>query len=134
MKNLIKMTVALLFATIALAGCSQEINDDSSNEPRTSLGTQSDVAAPGDYRPMVFIQDILYGETFDVVHLNELPDNAQLIGSIETVVPQNAPMVRENNTSNVLKADSEVFADPSDSSKIYVQLPDGRYSVYEEIE
>ena len=86
----------------------------------------------GDYKPMIFIQDILYGDTGNVI--NDLPDNSDMIGVIETVVPQNAPMVKENNTSNLVQAGSEVYAVPSDSCKIYVRLPDGRYSIYEEIE
>jgi len=43
-------------------------------------------------------------------------------------------MVKENYTSNLIQADSEVYAVSTDSSKIYVRLPDGRYSIYEEIE
>jgi len=85
-----------------------------------------------DYKPMIFIQDTLYGDTGYVV--NDFPDNSDLIGEIKTVMPQNAPMVKENNTSNLVQAGSEVYAVPSDSSKIYVRLPDGRYSIYEEIE
>ena len=88
---------------------------------------------PGDYRPMVFIQDKLYGQTADITPM--LPESIITLGSVETVVAQNEPMARINGTSNDAPVGSDIFAPLDDSSAIiYVQLTNGMYSIYEEIE
>jgi hypothetical protein len=92
-----------------------------------------------DYRPMIYIQDSLYGETADVV--SALPDNAVNIGKIVKLVAQNEPMVLENLASNVMPVGSEIYGIKSDKnvihfelSNIYIELPNGEYSVYELLE
>ena len=86
----------------------------------------------GDYRPMVYIQDKLYGQTADITPM--LPESILLLGSVETVVPQNEPMPQVNGTSNDAPVGSDIFAPLDDSGIIWVQLTNGMYSIYEEIE
>ncbi|KPU46066.1 hypothetical protein OXPF_05490 [Oxobacter pfennigii] len=88
-----------------------------------------------DYRPMIYVQDALYGGTADVISI--LPDEAVYIGTVEKVVPQNEPMVRENFVSNTLSAGSEIYYSESDPNVIYVKLSDTsqeQYSKYIAIE
>ena len=85
-----------------------------------------------DYRPMIYVQDKLFGETADVI--SNLPEKAVSVGTIEKVVPQNEPMERTNFTSNLLQIGSEIYCDEADPSVVYVKLPDVRYSVYSTIE
>lgn len=75
-----------------------------------------------DYKPMIYVQDNLYGETADVV--STLPDGATYIGKVEKVVPQNEPMVREDFTSNALPEGSEIYYNESDPDVVYVKLSD----------
>lgn len=88
-----------------------------------------------DYRPMIYVQDNLYGETADVV--STLPEGTTYIGKVEKVVPQNEPMVRENFTSNALSEGSEIYYNESDSDVVYIKLSDTteeQYSKYTIIE
>jgi hypothetical protein len=84
-----------------------------------------------DYRPMIFARGILYGETANVV--GSLPDGAFMIGAVERMVAQYIPMAHENITSNAMPIGSEIYLE-EDSNIIYVQLPNGQYSIYVEIE
>jgi len=105
------------------------INTDAYNELLSVRGQS------GDYRPMVYVQDALYGETADAI--NTLPEEAVFIGTIGSIVPRNEPMVRENFTSNLLPIGSQVFCDEADLTIVYVLLPlnsKAQYSVYEAIE
>jgi len=86
----------------------------------------------GDYRPMVFIQDKLYGQTADITPM--LPESIIILGSVVTVVPQNEPIPQVNGTSNDAPVGSDIFAPLGDSGIIWVQLTNGMYSIYEEIE
>jgi hypothetical protein len=113
---------SLAFSALALTACSDK--KESTTEGQL-----------GEYRPMIFIQNTIYGETADVV--STLPENAIGIGTIEKVVSQNEPMVRENFTSNLLPAGSQVFCDEVDLNVIYVLLPlnsEARYAIYEGID
>lgn len=88
-----------------------------------------------DYRPMIYVQDNLYGETADVV--STLPDGVTYIGKVEKVVPQNEPMARENFTSNALPEGSEIYCNESEPDVVYVKLSDTtqqQYSKYTIIE
>lgn len=88
-----------------------------------------------DYRPMLYVQDNLYGETSDIV--NSLPDDAVYLGSIERVVSQSEPMIRKNFTSNVLGKGCEIYGDKATSDTVYVKLVNisaEQYSVYVIIE
>jgi hypothetical protein len=84
-----------------------------------------------DYRPMIYVQDNLYGETSDVI--STLPGGATYIGTVNKVVPQNEPMVRENFTSNALAVGSEIYYNESDPGVVYIKLSDTteeQYSKY----
>lgn len=81
-----------------------------------------------DYRPMIYVKDNLYGQTADTV--STLPNEAVYIGSVEKVVPQNEPMVRENFTSNLLPVGSEIYYNESDPNVIYVRLLDTTQEQY----
>ncbi|MDR2572221.1 MAG: hypothetical protein LBD23_18250 [Oscillospiraceae bacterium] len=85
-----------------------------------------------DYRPMIYVQDTLYGETADVVSI--LPNQAYILGAVEKVVPQTVPMVKENFVSNVMPAGSDIYSTDEYSNVIYVRLYNGNYSIYIEIE
>ena len=84
------------------------------------------------YRPMIFLHDVIYGETADVV--SYLPANAFLIGTIERVVPQTVPMIQVDFTSNAMPIGSEIYRTEDCPNAIYVQLPSGQYSIYIELE
>lgn len=90
-----------------------------------NISTKNDMS---DYRPMIYVQNSLYGETAEVV--NTLPKEAVSIGDIEKNVPQTEPMIQENFTSNCLPIGSEIFYKEADASMIYVKLSNGEYSVY----
>lgn len=84
-----------------------------------------------DYRPMLYVQDNLYGETSDTV--NTLSDDAVCIGTIVRVVSQNEPMIHENFTSNLLQEGSEIYFDETSLDTVYVKLmdsPEEQYAVY----
>lgn len=84
-----------------------------------------------DYRPMIYVQNSLYGETGDVVDV--LPNDMIYIGAIESIVSQNEPMRLENFTSNTLSVGSEIYTSKSNSEVIYVKLLNSdqvRYSIY----
>lgn len=88
-----------------------------------------------DYKPMVYVQDQLYGDTGDVS--SALPNGAVAIGTIQKVVPQNEPMVDENLISNTLPVGSEVFADELNPHIIYVKISNkslDQYLAYEAME
>ncbi|GAA4296903.1 hypothetical protein GCM10023142_36110 [Anaerocolumna aminovalerica] len=103
---------------LTISGCSSKNDDNSNNEL-------------SDYKPMIYVQDNLYGETSDVV--DALPDETVYIGTINKLVSQSEPMVHENFTSNTLPEGSELYYNESDPDVVYVKLPDTnqvRYSKY----
>ena len=127
MKRIIVLSTATLLLALSLVGCAQDKSDDSyANEANQSTNEQL-----GDYRPMIFIQDKLYGQTAGVVSM--FPISALVLGSIETVLPQNVPMTQDNHTSNSAPKGSMIYT-IEDENFIYVQLSDGQFSIYEEIE
>jgi len=75
-----------------------------------------------------YVQDNIYAETADV--MSTLPDKAVSIGTIEKVVLQDEPMVRENFTSNLLQVSSEIYYDESNSSVVYVEILDSFEETY----
>lgn len=81
-----------------------------------------------DYRPMIYVKDNLYGETADTV--STLPNEAVYIGTIEKVVSQNAPMVQENFTSNLVPVGSEIYYNELDQNVIYVKRLDTTQEPY----
>ena len=97
-----------------------------------SMALDVEAESSFDYRPMIYVQSKLYGETADVLSI--LPDNAVVLGTIRMIIPQNMPMVREEFVSNVLPDGSWIYAAEAEPNVIYVELSDGRYSVYSEIE
>jgi len=62
--------------------------------------------------------------------MSTLPDKAVSIGTIEKVVLQDEPMVRENFTSNLLQVSSEIYYDESNSSVVYVEILDSFEETY----
>ena len=72
-----------------------------------------------DYRPMIYVQDRLYGD--DGGGVNKLPEDAELIGKIETQVSQNEPMVKENFTANTDLEGCEVYGNGVNKESIYVE-------------
>ena len=92
---------------------------------------QPDNQELGDYRPMIFVNDRLYGDVGIV--MISFPDESSLIGTVKNVIPQNVPMVLENFTSNTDLLGSKIMAGTEDLSIIYVQLPDGQFVQYDEI-
>lgn len=96
-------------------------------------GTEKNKLA--DYRPMIYVKDNLYGETADTV--STLPNETVYIGTVEKVVSQNEPMVRENFASNLLPVGSEIYYNEPDPNVIYVRLlgtTQEQYSKYIAIE
>ena len=83
-----------------------------------------------DYRPMVYIQDKLYGDNGKGT--NELPEDAKLLGTIETQVSQTEAMVEENFTANTDLVGSEVYGCEADKETVYVKWPKGKskYGIY----
>ncbi len=103
-------------SVLTISGCSSK--KDNSNEL-------------SDYKPMLYVQDNLYGETSDVV--DALPDGTVYIGTINKLVSQSEPMVHENFTSNALPESSELYYNESNPDVVYVKLLDTnqvRYSKY----
>ena len=62
--------------------------------------------------------------------MSTLPDKAVSIGTIEKVVLQDEPMVRENFISNLLQVSSEIYYDESNSSVVYVEILDSFEETY----
>lgn len=85
---------------------------------------------PVDYKPMIFVNDTLYGDCGVVS--SELPSTAVLIGTIEEVVSQTEPMVHKEFCSNLLPVDSEIYYDVSTPEIIYTKPPstDSDYILY----
>lgn len=84
-----------------------------------------------DYKPMVYVSDILYEDSGEIV--NVLPDGAFYVGKIMQVVPQNKTMDQENFTANVPIMDSEIYQVDNDSNTIYIKVSSGsreQYAVY----
>ena len=107
-----------------------------------------------EYKPMIFAQDTLYGDTGRVVIKSEsgfieqepegsieerggwvaieLPNNIVSIGFVENIVSQSEPMVHENFTSNIeLYYGKEIFHSEENAHLIFVEISDGRFSIFE---
>lgn len=85
-----------------------------------------------DYRPMVFVNDTLYGETSKVV--SELPSGVERIGTIIKIVSQSEPMINENFCSNNCPIGSEIYYSEETPGTVFIKIvsPDiEQYSVYE---
>lgn len=94
--------------------------------------TETEQESFGDYRPMIYVNDTLYAETSEV--LSELPEGADLIGTIEKLVSQSEAMVKENFCSNSISVGSEIYYDSSNAEQVYVKLDsdaNAEYSIYE---
>lgn len=86
-----------------------------------------------DYRPMLFLQGQLYGDTGVVIQ--NLPVEIVLIGEVKELVPQNEPIKKEELTSNTLPVGSQVFLDVADTTILYLELQgEQRYVIYELLE
>jgi len=97
--------------------------------------TKTDQGTLTDHRPMVFVNDLLYAETADVV--SELPSGTTLIGTIEKLISQSEDMLEENFCSNNLPIGSEIYYDSSNPDQIYIKLTTNsnvQYSIYEVIQ
>jgi hypothetical protein len=86
-----------------------------------SCGKKQDIEQEvgGDYRPMIYIQDRLYGDNGRGV--DKLPDDAKLLGKIEIQAPQTEAMVEENFTANTDLKGCEVYGSETDKDTIYVE-------------
>lgn len=96
---------------------------------------EEDINSLSDYRPMIFVNDIFYGDSGEV--LSELPDGADSIGTILKTISQNEPMLEENFCSNNCPPGSEIYFDEETPEKIYIRITsasDEKYSVYEIID
>ncbi len=119
MKKLLSILISLL-AVFVLCSCASN-KDEADNL--------------SDYRPMVFVNDSLYGETGET--LLELPSGADNIGSILKKTSQDEPMVNENFYSNSCPVGSEIYYDKESPEIIYVKVGSSEnemYSVYETID
>lgn len=94
-------TILLLFLMMAstLAGCAKE---------ETPLN---------DYRPMVFIDGLLWGDTG--VGVESLPDGFAETGRIEQTISQTEPFVHEEKTSNTLLPGTALFTSEDMKDKLY---------------
>lgn len=99
--------------------------DISDNEPVEGVTV-------GDYRPMVFVNGALYGDTGE--YAIALTDNWKHIGDIENVISQQEPMIKEEFTSNMLDIGDEIYSSDSDPSKIYVKISTSNFLIYEVLE
>lgn len=119
MKNAVVLIMGLCIVLLVMA-CSKD--------------EDTPINALSDYRPMIYVQNSLYGDTG---RTTALPDGAVLIGTIQKTVRQNEPMVKENFTSNTFPVGSEVFSNELDTKFIYVKMPDNspeQYATFEFLE
>ena len=117
-----KIGLLILCLSIAITMMACSANNDGAN-------------VSSDYKPMVYVQDVIYGDTGKVI--DALPSDALLIGSIEKAVSQNEPMVEENYTSNSLPVGSEIYTSESEVSMIYIKLSgtsSDQFLIYEVIQ
>ena len=88
-----------------------------------------------DYKPMIFVEDTLYE---DIGHLvDDLPEGAMLLGTVEKLVPQSEPMVRENFCANAIPVGSALYRNETEPTLLYVDLGTGGgkgYSVFQTME
>ena len=116
----IGLHILCLLIAITMMACSANSNDTN---------------GASDYKPMVYVQDTIYGDTGKVI--STLPSEAILIGSIEKTVPQNEPIVEENFTSNALPVGSEIYMSESAAFVIYIKLSGtspSQFLIYEVIQ
>ena len=117
--------LALLCVFFALSGCN------------TTSANSIDDVEKWDYRPMIFIDNTLYGETSGF--FKKLPDNDDIehIGEILIEGNQNDPMLYEEGYSNSLPKGSKIYASESDNS-LYIEIvhisKGAGYILYEQIE
>lgn len=108
----IYLLLALLCVFVLFAGCNgggTEAEDQKSEED-----------GKWDYRPMVYFEDKLYGETANF--LTELPDgDLKPVGEISTEGDQTEPMKHEEGYSNSLPAGSKIYA-AHDENIIYIAI------------
>ena len=111
------LTILLLYMGV-ISACSTK----SSNEEANWL-----------YRPMIYIQNEMYGETGKGV--DSLPEEAVLLGRIEKIVSQIEPMVKENLTANTDLEGMEVFGEEKDKKTVYIQVKEStRFHIYTTME
>lgn len=116
----IKLVLTLIVVAIVLCSCASNPGSDNNLS---------------DYRPMIFVNDSLYGETGEI--LFEVPNGTESIGTILKTVSQNEPMVNKNYYSNNCPVGSELYYDEKSPSALYVKIglvENERYSVYEAID
>lgn len=107
----IYLVFALCSIFVLFAGC---------NGGGTEAETQkSEEDGKWDYRPMVYFEDELYGETADF--FTELPDGLKLVGEIRTEGEQTEPMKHEEGYSNSLLVGSMIYA-ADDKNIIYIAI------------
>ena len=100
---------ALLCVLVLFAGCNGK-------ETETQISEED---LKWDYRPMVYFEDKLYGETAGF--FTELPDGAfKPVGQINTEGDQTEPMKHEKGYSNALPAGSKIYA--ADENIIYIAI------------
>lgn len=121
-KAVMRIAVYALVCVIALSFCGC-----ASNEGNTDTLS--------DYRPMVFVNDVFYGDSGKTI--SELPANVNSIGTITNTVSQSEPLPEENFYSNNCPTGSEIYCDDEVPEKIYIKLSsldDEEYSIYERID
>lgn len=141
-KKLMRAMATLLAISISaavLCGCrSDDISDtDESNNSEISDTSQSsndtvidDEAIPTDRRPMICIEGIIYFETGNSI--SEIPQSADLIGTIESVVPQSdlPQELFSSNTADLAPLGSLVYRNSDSPSTVYVEISNLEKLVY----
>ena len=81
-----------------------------------------------EYRPMVCINDQIYGE--DGTSVKELPKGFAGIGQIKEKVSNVHPMIKRNYVSNNLKVGTRIFSNLDNPNEIYFKIDDSKYVKY----
>lgn len=110
---LISILLAVLSATFAIKAYKSKSAPDNAGQF-------------SDRRPMVCVDGILY---FDNGSVNSLPENAELIGTIEKVVAH-SEQPSENLATNFEPLGCSVYADTDDNTNIYIHRPDIKDDLY----
>lgn len=84
------------------------------------------------YRPMVYINNELYGDAG--IGVDSPPDGFLRAGAIKEKVLDTKPMIEKNYVSNTLDVGTEIYANKNMPDKIYIKLDSKKYIQYVKIE
>ena len=126
----IYLILALLCIFVSIAGCS----DSQNGADLKNNASEDDIK--WDYRPMVYFDDKLYGETASFS--TKLPDaDFELVGEVLIQGKQHEPMKHEEGYSNSLPVGSGIYAADTEET-IYIKTvhpsKDEGYIVYERLD